>query len=99
MVLTEAAGAAAGAEGTAVAAPGPDADAETFLFAGLSACDAVAVGCSCWVVFFTASASSMPVITVQLVHTQHANGKSLTEGVVCCLYVSRQSVSCTSCRK
>ena len=47
MVLTEAAGAAAGAEGTAVAAAGPDAGAETILAAGLSACDAVTAGCSC----------------------------------------------------
>ena len=63
MVLTEAAGAAAGAEGMAVAAAGPDADAETFLGAGLSACDAVTVGFSCWLVVFTASAPSMPVMT------------------------------------
>lgn len=68
MVLTEAAGAAAGAEGTAVAAAGPDTDAETCLGAGLSACDAVTVDFSCWLVIFTASTPSMPVMTAQLVH-------------------------------
>lgn len=68
MVLTEAAGAAAGAEGTAVAEAGPDADNETFLGAGLSACDAVTAGCSCWMAFFTASASSTPVMRTQVVH-------------------------------
>ncbi len=68
MVLTEAAGAAAGAEGTAVAEAGPDADAETFLGAGLSACDAVTVGFSCWLVVFTASAPSIPVMTARFVH-------------------------------
>ncbi len=68
MVLTEAAGAAAGAEGTAVAAAGPDAGAETILAAGLSACDAVTAGCSCWMAFFTASASSTPVMRTQVVH-------------------------------
>lgn len=68
MVLTEAAGAAAGAEGTAVAAAGSDAAAETFLGAGLSACDAVTVGFSCWLAVVTASAPSMPAVTAQLVH-------------------------------
>ena len=63
MVLTEAAGAAAGAECTAVAAAGPDADTETFLGAGLSVRDAVTVGCSCWLIVVTASAPSMPVMT------------------------------------
>lgn len=81
MVLAAAAGAGAGAEDRAGAAAGPDAEAWALLLAGLSVCDAVTLGCSCWAAFLMAFASSVPVAPQQYIESRQ-NTARLAERVV-----------------